>query len=281
MEKVYIVTDSTAGIPKELVENNRIKILPLSIEFEGNIYRDGIDIDEETLLLMLDKGEELPKTSQVNPNGFYDQYEELIKEGYKIISIHLSSELSGTYQSACIARNMFEKKEDIFVVDSKGVSFATGALVQEATKMLGSGMAIEAIVARLNELASKVKVAFAVDNLEYIRKGGRISSVHAAIGTLLNIKPMLSMKDGKIDVYDKVRGRKKALKSLLEYVKEGNPNTDLTFAIGNVGAESDMYAFKDSLSKEGIINDTQTVSVGSVIATYSGPGTIGVFFFEQ
>lgn len=281
MEKVYIVTDSTAGVPKDIIDNNNVKVLPLTIEFEGNIYKDGIEIDEKMLLSMLEKGDELPKTSQVNPKTCFDEFEAILKEDCKIISIHISSEISGTYQSACIARDMLEKKEDVFVVDSRGVSFATGALVQEAIKMLNKGIAVEETVKNLEILSSKVKVAFAVDNLEYIRKGGRISNVHAAVGTLLNIKPILHMEDGKIDVFEKVRGRKKAIKRLFEYVKDNNPNTELTFAVGNVDATYDMAEFKNMLSEEGIKDDAQEVTVGSVIATYSGPGTVGVFFFSR
>lgn len=281
MEKIYIVTDSTAGVPKEIVEKYNVKVLPLTIEFEGNIYKDGIEIDEETLLGMLEKGDKLPKTSQVNPKTFFDEYESIVKEGYKIISIHISSKLSGTYQSACIARDMLEDKESVYVVDSKSVSFGTGAFVQEAIKMIESGKDINYIVSELNHLSNKVKVGFAVDNLEYIRKGGRISSVHAAVGTLLNIKPILSMEDGKVDVLDKVRGRKKALKRLLEYTKESNPDMSLTFAIGNVAGKEEMEEFKNMLKESNIIEDVQVVSVGSVIATYSGPGTVGVFFFSK
>ncbi|KMT20813.1 DegV family protein [Clostridium cylindrosporum] len=281
MEKVYIVTDSTAGVPRNIVENKNVKVLPLTIEFEGKVYKDGVEIDEPTLLSMLDKGEKLPKTSQVNPNAFYEEYESIIKEGYKIISIHISSKVSGTYQSACIARDMIENNENIHVIDSKGVSFATGALVQETIKMLELGESVESTVEKINLLTDKVKVAFAVDNLEYIRKGGRISSIHAAVGTLLNIKPILCVEDGKIDVFDKVRGRKKALKRLLDYVKEQNPDTDITFAVGNVAAEDDVEEFKKMLKEENIIDDAQSVKVGSVIATYAGPGTIGVFFFKK
>ena len=281
MEKIYIVTDSTAGVPKDIIENNNVKVLPLTIEFEGKVYKDGVEITEQDLLSMLDKGEELPKTSQVNPKMFCDEFEEILSKGYKIISIHISSKLSGTYQSACIAKDMLKDKGEIHVIDSKGVSFATGALVQEAINMINQGDSLDVVVEKIKDLSDKVRVAFAVDDLEYIRKGGRISSVHAAVGTLLNIKPVLHMEDGKIDVFEKVRGRKKALKTLLNYVKENNPDTDLTFAIGNVGASEDMELFKDMLKSENIKEDAQRVSVGSVIATYAGPGTVGVFFFKK
>lgn len=281
MKKVCIVTDSTAGVPKDIINKHNIRVLPLTIEFEGNVYKDGVDIDEPMLLDMLARGKELPKTSQVNPKVFYDEYKSILDDGYKIISIHISSKLSGTYQSACIAKGMLEETDMIHVVDSKGVSFGTGALVQEAIKMLEDNKDIDYIVKELDKLANKVRVAFAVDDLEYIRKGGRISSVHAAVGTLLNIKPILSMEDGKIDVLDKVRGRKKALKRLLDYIKEEEANTDATFAIGNVDSLNDMEEFANMVSEENIQDDIQRVQVGSVIATYAGPGTVGVFFFSK
>ncbi|MEG0128077.1 DegV family protein, partial [Clostridium sp.] len=191
------------------------------------------------------------------------------------------SGLSGTYQSACIARDMMENGEDVFVVDSKGVSFATGALVIEAIKMIESGMSVEDTTLRLEELSERVRVAFAVDELEYIRKGGRISSVHAAIGSLLNIKPILSMTDGKIDVLDKVRGKKKALKRMIDYINDEGIDTSLTFAIGNVAGEREMEDFYNQLPENINKEEAMKVKVGSVIATYAGPGTVGVFFFAR
>ncbi|MEF9953496.1 MAG: DegV family protein [Clostridium sp.] len=281
MDKVYIVTDSTSGVPEDIVQSKNVKVLPLTIEFEGAVYKDGVDIDEPKLLEMLARGEELPKTSQVNPKSFLDEYEKLTSEGYKVISIHISSGLSGTYQSACIARDMMENSQDVFVVDSKGVSFATGALVLEAIKMLEGGMGVNETSKALEDLANRVRVAFAVDDLEYIRKGGRISSVHAAIGSLLNIKPILSMSNGKIDVLDKVRGKKKALNRMVEYIKEEGLETSLTTAVGNVAGERDMDIFVKKLEEESLIGEYLNVSVGSVIATYAGPGTVGVFFFTK
>lgn len=280
MEKIYIVADSTAGVTDEMLKSCNIKILPLTIEFEGKEYKDLFEISEETLLEMLKKGDELPKTSQINPNVFFEAYKEILDEGYKIISIHISSGLSGTYQSACLAREMFENKEDIHIIDSKSASFGTGALIKETIKTINSGNNINDVVSIVEKLKEKLKLGFALDTLEYIKKGGRISSVHAAIGNLLNIKPVLYLNDGKVEVFDKVRGRKKALKRLAEYVMESDIDNNLTKAVGNVDSKNDMEEFKKLLINQNI-TDIESVKVGSVISTYTGPGTIGVFFFSK
>lgn len=280
VEKAYIVTDSTAGVTEEMLNSYNIKILPLTIKFKGKEYRDLYDINEETLLNMLKKGDELPKTSQVNPNVFFETYKAILDKGYKIISIHISSGLSGTYQSACLAREMIDKKEDIYIVDSKSASFGTGALIKETIKMLNSTSDIKEVVNKVESLKKRLKVGFALDTLEYIKKGGRISSVHAAVGSLLNIKPVLYLSDGKVEVFDKVRGRKKALKRLLEYVLESKIDNNLTTGIGNIDSEDDMEEFKKMLYNENIDN-IESVKVGSIISTYTGPGTIGIFFFSK
>lgn len=282
MEKIYIVTDSTSGITQEIMDLHKVKVLPLTVELNGKVYKDMYEINEKMLLEGLTSGDELPKTSQINPKTFYDEYESLIREGYKIISIHISSGLSGTYQSACIARDMLEDEEDVFVIDSKSASFGTGALVMEAIKMVELDYDIEKIVNNLYELREKLKIGFALETLEYLKKGGRISSVQAAVGTLLNVKPVLHMKDGKVEILEKTRGKKKAIKSLFNYVLENKIDTSLTFGIGNVDGLKDM---KELQSMFGVLdvdtNNIKTAEIGSVISTYTGPGTIGVFFFSK
>ncbi|MCX7951845.1 MAG: DegV family protein [Clostridiales bacterium] len=280
MNKIAIVTDSTADIPKDLVEKYNIRVVPLTVSFKDRTYYDGVDLNIDTLLGMLDEGEELPKTSQVNPARFCDEYKRLLDEGYKIISVHLSSNLSGTYQSALIAKNMLET-EDIYVVDSRTVSFGTGMLALKAVKMIEEGKDIEEIYSTLNNLAQKSRVAFALDKLEYLKKGGRLSGAQAAIGTLLNIKPIIYINEGRLEILDKTRGMKKALSRMIKYVQEQGYDKNELFAIGTVRDFENFSEFEKMVKSELNIENPLFAEVGTVVATYSGPGVIGIWFYKE
>lgn len=280
MRKIYIVTDSTADIPKELEEGKDIIKVPLDIAYKGATYRDGVDMTVDELLALLPECEELPKTSQVNPQRFYDIYSELLKEDAYIISVHLSSKLSGTYQSAVIAKEMLES-DRIFVVDSRSISMGTGLLAVEAYKMYKQGCEINVIVDRVNYLSTKVRAIFAVDTLEYLRQGGRIGNVQAAIGMMLNIKPLIHMVDGRLEVFDKVRGLKKAQKGLLQHIIEDDIDTEMYFAPGHGGNLESMTEFKNSVEEATGAKTFTTFTVGSVVAVYSGPGVFGCNYFVK
>lgn len=280
MRKICVVTDSTADIPLEVAKEKNIVIVPLTVTYKGVNYKDGFEITTTKLLEMLSEGDELPKTSLVNPLQFYEVYQKLIGEGVEILSIHLSSNLSGTYQAALMAKDMLAS-DNIHIIDSKVVSFGTGILVLEAVRMIERGMEINEIKLKLQELSLKARVAFVVDTLEYLKKGGRLSSAQAAIGTLLNIKPILFMKEGKIEVYDKVRGMRKAQNRLIDYMRIEDLDKEMYSAVGNVGCPAAMMEFKNDIKNELSIDNLLAADVGSVVATYSGPGTIGIFFFKK
>lgn len=279
MKRIFIVTDSTADLPKDYIEKKNIIVAPLTVIYKGVSYRDRIDIDNSKLFSFLKEGKELPKTSQVNPQSFYEIYNNLLKEDCYIISIHISSGISGTYQSAVIAKEMIGS-DNIFVVDSKSVSFGTGLLVMEAQSMIEKGMEINEIYKRLIELSSRVRVAFILDTLEYIKKGGRISSAKATIGTLLNIKPIIHSKDGKLLIWEKARGVKKGIDLLLKYIVDNNIDKNYNLAVGSIGFEKEVPDFLSRVKKL-IEKDIVIPDVGTVIATYSGPNVIGVYFFEK
>lgn len=280
MNKIAIVTDSTADIPKELVEKYNIRVVPLTVSFKDRTYYDGVDLNIDSLISMLDEGDELPKTSQVNPARFCDEYKRLLDEGYKIISIHLSSNLSGTYQSSIIAKDMLET-DDVYVVDSRTVSFGTGMLALKAAKMIEEGKNIDEIYSTLNNLAQKSRVAFALDKLEYLKKGGRLSGAQAAIGTLLNIKPIIYINEGKLEILDKTRGMKKALARMIKYVQEEGYDKNELFAIGTVRDFENFSEFEIMVKDELNIQSPLFAEVGTVVATYSGPGVIGVWFYKE
>ncbi|MGE5678986.1 MAG: DegV family protein [Pseudomonadota bacterium] len=281
MSKIYIVTDSTADIPKTLDEAGEIIVVPLNVTHGGKTYRDGIDLTVDGLLEILKTSEETPKTSQVNPQSFYNIYSELLKDDCYIISFHLSSQLSGTYQSAVIAKEMLGS-DRIFVIDSKSISMGTAFLAIEALRMVRNGQDVHYIVSKVTELSNRVRAIFAVDTLEYLKKGGRVSPAQAAIGTMLNIKPLICMKDGKLEVFDKVRGLKKALKRLVSHMVEDGVDKDMLFAPGHADNNEAMLEFKKMVEEEtGITGAYTTFTVGSVVAVYSGPGVVGCNYFVK
>lgn len=280
MKKIYIITDSTADLSQEYIKQKNIIMIPLTVTYKGVSYRDRIDINTEELLQMLKHGGELPKTSQINPRNFYDVYSKLIQEDCDIISIHISSGLSGTYQSAIIAKQMLNAR-NIHVIDSRSVSHGTGLLVMEAQKMAENGIDVISIVDRITELSKRLKVAFIVDTLEYLKKGGRLSGTQAAIGTLLNIKPIIHTDEGKLVIYDKARGMKKAQMCLINYIKQSDFDRNLGFAVGSIDYNETTLEFVKTLKNETGIEDIIKADVGTVVATYSGPGVLGVYFFKQ
>ncbi|KRQ88019.1 DegV domain-containing protein [Caloramator mitchellensis] len=281
MKKIVIVTDSTADLPLEFVKENNIKVMPLTVTYNNKSYKDCVDLTTEQLLTFLNEGDDLPKTSQVNPKEFYDAYEDILKDEESVIlSIHLSSQLSGTFQSANIAKDMLGS-DRIYIIDSKSVSFGTGLLIIKALELIKSGIEINEIVNYLTHLADKVKVAFAVDNLEYLRKGGRLSGTQAALGKLLNIKPIIHMEEGKLFVYDKVRGIKKAIARLYEYVDEKNIDVEQPVAVGTIAYKDEIESFASFLRERYGFKKVYTSKVGTVVATYSGEGVIGVYFISK
>lgn len=280
MENIVIVTDSTSDLSKDIIEKHGVVVVPLTVTYKGMSYKDGVDLSIDELISFLDESDELPKTSQVNPKEFYDVYKKLIDEGKEIISIHLSSGVSGTFQSANIAKEMLNT-DKIHIIDSKVVSFGTGLLVLLAIELLKQGKAIKEVVDTLKDYSKKVRVAFAVDDLEYIKKGGRLSGAQTTIAKILNIKPIIHMEDGKLYVYDKVMGLKRAIERLTEYLEEMDVDTSKPIAVGTVSYFEEREQLGTMVKERYNIEKILNFIAGTVIATYSGPGVVGICFFSK
>lgn len=214
MEKIKIITDSTADLPKDIYEKYDIEVLPLLINFGEESYLDGVEINTDEVFERIRNENILPTTAQVTPNRFVEIYKKYLAEGYKIISIHMSSVMSGTYQSACIAKEMLES-QDIIVVDSQNVTAALGILVLKAVKLRENGYNISEVEEKLNSIRNKVKLSVYFDSLEYLVRGGRISKTAGMVGGMLGIKLILEIKDGIMSVKDKLEEIKRRLRKLL------------------------------------------------------------------
>ncbi len=284
MEKIRIITDSASDIPNNDSIPANLSIMPLTIFFGEEEYLDGKTITNEEYYNKLTGGDILPKTSQVTPYDFEQEIQKAIDNGEKVIVITLSSGLSGTYQSACIAASNFDK--DVAVIDSFMATVSEQILVKYALQLIEQGMEYDKIVETLENDKKKIKLVGPIDTLEYLKKGGRISAAAAVFGSALSIKPIITVIEGKVEVIAKARGRRNAIETTLKIVRESETGIDFDkpYAVGYSGNDKDMLnIFIESSKTNGNINieNWPVVSIGSTIGTYTGPDSIIFGYFEK
>ncbi len=277
MEKIKLITDSTCDLTQELIEKYDIHVLPLSVHIGDQSFKYGESITLSEMYHGVKEGSAFPTTSQVNPHEFHDVYKKYLDEGYKIISLHVAATLSGTIQSAEIAKDMLDS-DDITILDSKGVSGVIFLALVEAGEMIHAGKSFDEVVAKIKETTEKVKVLVTFDTMEYLVKGGRVPKSVGAIGGFLGIKPLISIKEGKLEMVDKARGSKKAQKSLLSFIDNTPRKKDSKVVVIN-SLDSDMNrAVIDHLKKNEI--GSHEIEVGCVLGVHAGPKLVGVFILS-
>ncbi|TFE31851.1 DegV family protein [Cohnella luojiensis] len=279
MASIVLVTDSTADIPLQVREKLGISMVPLKVNFGDESYLDNITLQPAQFYEKLASFGGLATSSQPSPSDFYDVYKRLTDEGHSVISIQLSGAMSGTYQSATIAKSMLEEDADVTVIDSKSASYGYGLLVVTAAEMAQAGASKEDIIAEVHRLRQELRLYFLVDTLEYLKKGGRIGKASAVLGSLLNIKPILSIdKEGIVFPFDKVRGQKRAMARIAEVLEADLKDrpVKLTIAVtpGHIAGVSELA---ELLKQHLNVQHYQETEIGPVIGTHAGPGTIGLF----
>ncbi|SFL47513.1 EDD domain protein, DegV family [Paenibacillus sp. 1_12] len=279
MRQVRIVTDSTSDIPEELQKSLGIHVVPLKVHFGADTYQDGVDMGSEAFFEKLIDSSVLPTTSQPSPVEFLEIYKSLAKESdAPILSLHLSSALSGTYQSAILAQTMLEVPADVMVIDSKLCSYGFGMLVVAAAEAAMEGKSKDEITQLVDKMRKETKLYFLVDTLEYLQKGGRIGKAAALLGSLLNIKPILSMNaDGEVHSVDKLRGHKKALARIVELLKRDFGDQPLQIGIADAHSKAGAEEFSLMMKQHFVVNHLQSTQIGPVVGTHTGPGTVAVF----
>ncbi len=276
MGRVRIVTDSTADIPAELVEELDIIVVPLKVSFGHNVYRDGVDLTPQEFMARLAKESELPITSQPSPGEFVAVYERLVANGDIVVSIHLSGKLSGTVQSAKTAKAMIDSR-DIHIIDSQTASMGLGLIVLAAAKAAAAGQPVREILSLVKYKIERNLVIFLVDTLDYLERGGRIGKASAFLGTLLKIKPVLTISDGQVVPLEKVRGKNSAIERIAQIVAgktDISKRYDCAFVYGNDYAG--MVKLKDRVLPLLNCSDPIITEIGPVIMTHTGPGLIGI-----
>lgn len=275
-----IIVDSTADLVPEIKE--RVHIVPLTVHFGDEEYIDGVTIDHETFYNRLIESDVLPTTSQATPDAFMKEFDKIKEAGEEAVVITLASKFSGTYQSATIAASEYE---NIYVVDSTSAAMGSGILVELAFKLLDEGKKAAEIALILEEEKKKIVVVALVDTLEYLKKGGRISKAVAFAGGVLNIKPVLSVIDGEINMLGKARGSKMGNNLLVQEIdKAGGIDFTKPVLLGYSGISDALllkYIEDSRHIWEGNLNEVRYTSVGSVIGTHAGPGTVVVAFFKK
>ncbi len=275
-----IIVDSTADLMPEL--KARVSVVPLTVHFGEEEYIDGVTIDHKTFYEKLVESDVLPTTSQASPDAFLQEFETVRAAGDSAVVITLSSAFSGTYQSAVIAAN---EDENIFIVDSGTAAMGSGILVELAFRMLDAGMGAKDIAAALEEEKKKIVIVALVDTLEYLKKGGRISKTVAFAGSVLNIKPVLSVINGEIRMLGKARGSKMGNNLLVQEIeKAGGVDFSKPVLLGYSGISDALlqkYIEDSRHIWEGNLPEVRFTTLGSVIGTHAGPGAVVVAFFKN
>ena len=275
---VQIITDSTSDLTAEELRELGVHVIHMRVIFEDGVYTDGVDITKEEFYAKQAEAKVLPKTTQVNPGEFCDAFQPLLDTGDEVEAILLSSKLSGSFQSAVIAKDMVEGAERLHLVDSLNVTLGEGLLVREAVRLRDAGKSGAEIAAAIEALRSRVRFVAFVGTLKYLKMGGRISASTAALGTMLNISPVVAVVDGEVKSVGKVRGSQKIMAYTLDFAKEYPVDTRHCVVFGHSRCQETMEAYRDKVTAALGIRDWAWDELGAVIGTHAGPGCYGLAY---
>lgn len=275
-----IIIDSTTDLTSQY--KSRVRIVPLTVHFGDEEFIDGVTIDKKVFYEKLIETDVMPTTSQATPNAFAEEFEKAKDAGEEVLVITLSSKLSGTYQSACIAAKDFE---NIYIVDGLSAAIGTGILVERAVNLADSGIGAKELKEILDKEKEKILVIALIDTLEYLKRSGRISKTAATMGGVLNIKPVVSIDNGVINILGKARGSKMGNNLLVEEIKKvGGVDFTKPVLLGYTGISDALLLKYIEDSKhlwEGNLEQIRYEIVGSAIGTHAGPGAVAVAFFRN
>jgi len=277
---IKIVTDSTCNLSPEQLQSHDIRVAPITIQFAEETYREGIDIDQDLFYRKIGELGGLPTTSQPSSGVFAGIYRELTEQGHSILCITISHQLSGTYQSAMIARHSVPEA-DVQVFNSATLSFGTGYMVLEAARAAKAGQSVKSILERLGEIRSKMSLFFTPSTLEYLQKSGRVGGFQAVLASVLDIKPIITVENGLLQVYSKVRTRRKSLNRVLELTEAAMGTTDLiSVAVFHARSPGEGQALLDRAQTRFNCLETLIDDLVVSLSVHGGPGTVGLFAYK-
>lgn len=274
MSKIKIVTDSTSYITKEYAEKENISVVPLNYEFDGMSYKEGFKGDFDEFFKKLASTKLFPTTSQPSAGEFVEAFENGLRDHDEIIAILISSKLSGTYNSAMLAKNILEDKS-ITIIDTLTSASNLRYLVEDAVEMVKEGKSAEQIKAFIDEKKEKMSVYLTADTLEYLSRGGRLSSIQATVGNLLNIKPIIQLEDGELNLLEKTRGKNKAIAGIISKIPDDVSKISICHALHYEEALRIQNELREKFPKALITIE----ELGPIIGAHLGPKAIGFCFY--
>ncbi|AOT69378.1 DegV family protein [Geosporobacter ferrireducens] len=281
MNNVKLFTDSTCDLSTEMLTENDISVIPLYITFNELSYKDSIDMNTAELYSKVDALGILPKTAAPTPSDFLNAFKPFVDAGKDIVYIGLSSQLSSTVQNALLAAREFPKGK-VNVIDSLNLSTGVGILVMKAVDFKREGLSAKEITERISEIVPKGRTFFTIDTYEYLYKGGRCSAMQGLVGSMLQIKPITKLVDGNIVLYDKQRGRKKVLASLLQEINKDLERIDPSrvFIVNSFAKEDAIYLEQELKNKLNLGNVVIT-DAGCVISSHCGKKALGISYITK
>ena len=280
MSKIALVTDSTTYMPPELVRKYNISVAPQILIWGDQTYKDGVDIESSEFFTRLKTAKVMPTTSQVAIISFQDIFQHLVDQGYEVLALLVSSKLSGTVQSAMQAKDLMSSaREKVNVVDSQSVAMALGFQVLAVARAIEAGASLKDAIALAEKSYQYTGVFFAVDTLEFLHRGGRIGSAQRFLGTMLNMKPILAIQDGRVEGIDRIRTKNKAQDRVLELVMDkvaGRTPVRLATLHANAAEEAKALLARGEQALHPV--ESILTEVSPTVGTHAGPGTVGLAF---
>ena len=277
---IKIITDSISDIPFTDQKKLNIEILPLCVSIDGQEYLDGIEITREEFYERLPRCQKLPTTSQVSPDKFEAAFNRINRKQDEALVILSAHTISGTFQSACIARDAVGG-ENIFIIDSENVCVGEALLVYEAIRLRNEGRTCAEIIEHINSIKGRVRLIAFIDTIKYLKMGGRISATSAMFASVLNIKPIVTMQQGEIKLIDKARGQNAAFDCLLKLVLKSPPKKDSLFVVGDSNNKDLSNTLSKMLKKAIKSIKIEQLTVGPVVGTHAGPNCAGLAFIAR
>ena len=285
MGKIHVVTDSGSDLSLEVKERLGIHVVPLTVQFGSEIFKDGEEMSTSEFYTRLKNEIEMPSTCQPSSADFVAMYEKIAQPGDTIISVHMSSKMSGTYQSAVLASTMLDSSVTVKVVDSKAASMGLGLVAVTAAQGVQAGKELDEILSDVQLTIDHLQVYFVVDTLEFLKKNGRIGMASALVGTMLSIKPILTLVDGEVAPFEKIRGKAKALKRVRELVvefQEKFPEKKIRAAMSHATTSEKATQIAEALSRILPLEGEVLIGeIGPTIGVHTGPGVIALFLFAM
>ena len=277
---VKIITDSTASFPPGMIEKHDITVVPIYINFGDDSYRDGIDIDNKTFIQKLKSNKSLPTTSAPSPQFFADAFKRLAAHGESLMCILVSGQMSGTYNAAVLAAERLPHL-DIRIIDSKLCSGPLGTMVTKAAEWSDEGLNVDKIKERVSQMIERGRIFFMVDDLKFLARSGRVSAPKALFGSLLQLKPILTFKEGSIVEYVRTRTQPKATERMIEVVRElYTPDGNSFLSVMHANALESAHQFADELKQRFDLKETPPIfNLSTGIVLHAGPGIFGPGFF--